>query len=88
MSDAGRGDNIWVMNRNGSDRRQLSKEDFRLLNQPGWSPDGQFIVADPGNTEQIHRVMLGGRLYDPLTMNEAETGSRRREPYWWEADKP
>ncbi|ALJ13060.1 amidohydrolase family protein [Sphingopyxis macrogoltabida] len=45
VSDAGGGDNIWVMNRDGSDRRQLSKEDFRLLNQPGWSPDGQFIVA-------------------------------------------
>lgn len=45
VSDAGGGDNIWIMNRDGSDRRQLSKEDFRLLNQPGWSPDGQFIVA-------------------------------------------
>jgi hypothetical protein len=32
--------------------------------------------------------MLGGRLYDPLTMNEAETGTRKRQPYWWEADKP
>ena len=45
VSDAGGGDNIWLMNRDGSDRRQLSKEDFRLLNQPSWSPDGQFIVA-------------------------------------------
>ena len=45
VSDAGGGDNIWLMNRDGSDRRQLSKEDFRLLNQPSWAPDGQFIVA-------------------------------------------
>ena len=45
VSDAGGGDNIWLMNRDGSDKRQLSKEDFRLLNQPSWSPDGQFIVA-------------------------------------------
>jgi len=45
VSDRGGGDNIWVMNRDGSDKRQLSKEDFRLLNQPSWSPDGQFIVA-------------------------------------------
>ncbi|HEY0594705.1 amidohydrolase family protein, partial [Sphingopyxis sp.] len=45
VSDAGGGDNIWLMNRDGTDRRQLSKEDFRLLNQPSWSPDGQFIVA-------------------------------------------
>ncbi len=44
-SDRGGGDNIWVMNRDGSDPKQVTKESFRLLNQPSWSPDGQFIVA-------------------------------------------
>jgi len=44
-SDRAGGDNIWVMNVDGSDARQLTKEDFRLLNQPSWSPDGQFIAA-------------------------------------------
>ena len=44
-SDRGGGDNIWVMNVNGSDKRQVTKEDFRLLNQPSWSPDGRFIAA-------------------------------------------
>ncbi len=44
-SDRGGGDNIWVMNADGSDKRQVTKEDFRLLNQPSWSPDGRFIVA-------------------------------------------
>jgi imidazolonepropionase-like amidohydrolase/Tol biopolymer transport system component len=44
-SDRGGGDNIWIMNADGSDKRQLTKEDFRLLNQPTWSPDGRFIAA-------------------------------------------
>ena len=44
-SDRGGGDNIWIMNVDGSDKRQVSKEDFRLLNQPSWSPDGRFIAA-------------------------------------------
>ncbi|WP_315761855.1 amidohydrolase family protein [Sphingomonas sp. Y38-1Y] len=44
-SDRGGGDNIWIMNADGSDKRQVTKEDFRLLNQPSWSPDGQYIVA-------------------------------------------
>ncbi len=44
-SDRGGADNIWIMNSDGSDKRQLTKEKFRLLNQPSWSPDGQFIVA-------------------------------------------
>ncbi|WP_342974910.1 amidohydrolase family protein [Henriciella sp. AS95] len=44
-SDRGGGDNIWVMNADGSDKRQVTQEDFRLLNSPDWSPDGQYIVA-------------------------------------------
>ncbi|NNC71751.1 MAG: amidohydrolase, partial [Sphingomonadaceae bacterium] len=44
-SDRGGGDNIWIMDRNGSNRRQVTNEEFRLLNQPDWSPDGRFIVA-------------------------------------------
>lgn len=44
-SDAGGGDNIWTMNRDGSSAKQLTKEDFRLLNNAIWSPDGQYIVA-------------------------------------------
>jgi imidazolonepropionase-like amidohydrolase/Tol biopolymer transport system component len=44
-SDAGGGDNIWIMQVDGSNARQLTKEDFRLLNNPYWSPDGQYIAA-------------------------------------------
>ena len=34
MSDRGGGDNIWVMDLDGPNKQQLTKEDFRLLNQP------------------------------------------------------
>ena len=44
-SDRGGGDNIWVMNRDGSNPKQVTKETFRLLNSPAWSPDGQYIAA-------------------------------------------
>ncbi len=44
-SDRGGADNIWIMNSDGSDKRQLTKEKFRLLNQPSWRPDGKFIAA-------------------------------------------
>jgi imidazolonepropionase-like amidohydrolase/Tol biopolymer transport system component len=45
ISDAGGGDNVWIMQADGSDARQLTREDFRLLNNPWWSPDGQWIAA-------------------------------------------
>jgi imidazolonepropionase-like amidohydrolase/Tol biopolymer transport system component len=44
-SDAGGGDNIWMMRADGSGKRQLTEEDFRLLNNPSWSPDGDYIAA-------------------------------------------
>ena len=44
-SDRGGGDNIWTVRRDGSTPRQITKEDFRLLNQADWTPDGNFIVA-------------------------------------------
>ncbi|HEX8471547.1 MAG TPA: amidohydrolase family protein [Brevundimonas sp.] len=44
-SDRGGGDNIWTMNADGSDAKQVSKETFRLVTQPEWTPDGQFIVG-------------------------------------------
>ncbi|MBL7719093.1 MAG: PD40 domain-containing protein [Flavipsychrobacter sp.] len=44
-SDAGGGDNIWTMNRDGSDARQVTRENFRLLNNATWTPDGKYLVA-------------------------------------------
>lgn len=44
-SDAGGGDNIWVMDKSGSNARQITKENFRLLNNGVWSPDGNYIIA-------------------------------------------
>ena len=44
-SDAGGGDNIWTMNTDGSNAKQVTKESFRLLNNSTWTPDGNYIVA-------------------------------------------
>lgn len=44
-SDEGGGDNIWLMNADGSGARAVTEESFRLLNSPAWSPDGQFLLA-------------------------------------------
>jgi imidazolonepropionase-like amidohydrolase/Tol biopolymer transport system component len=44
-SDAGGGDNIWMMNTDGSAATQITKESFRLLNNAIWCPDGEYIIA-------------------------------------------
>ncbi len=45
MSDAAGGDNIWLMNLDGSGAHALTKESYRLLNNPVWHPNGQYIAA-------------------------------------------
>ena len=44
-SDAGGGDNIWVMNSDGSNAKKITNESFRLLNNAVWTPDGQYLIA-------------------------------------------
>lgn len=44
-SDAGGGDNIWVMNTDGTEPSQVTKEDFRLVNNAVWSVDGNYIFC-------------------------------------------
>ena len=44
-SDRGGGNNLWRMNADGSGMAAVTKEDFRLLNNAAWTPDGQFIVG-------------------------------------------
>lgn len=44
-SDAGGGDNIWVMDLDGGNARQITDENFRLLNNAVWTPDGEYIIA-------------------------------------------
>ena len=51
-SDQGGGDNVWISDRDGKNPQQVSKETFRLLNSPDWSPDGEYIVARKHFTSQ------------------------------------
>ena len=44
-SDKEGGDNIWVMNTDGSNQRSITKENFRLLNNAVWTPDSKYLVA-------------------------------------------
>ena len=44
-SDRDGGDNIWVMYIDGTNKHPITKENFRLLNNASWTPDGQYLVA-------------------------------------------
>lgn len=44
-SDRTGGDNLWLLERDSGELRQITFEDFRLLNNPVWSPDGNYLAA-------------------------------------------
>lgn len=60
-SDRGGGDNVWVIPRAGGEARQITKEDFRLVNSPVWSPDGNFIAVRKHFTK--HRSLGAGEIW-------------------------
>ncbi|WP_100644323.1 amidohydrolase family protein [Alteromonas facilis] len=40
--------NVWVMNIDGTNLRQVTKEKTNMIHSPAWSPDGQYIAATKG----------------------------------------
>src|SRR5690606_11793425 len=89
-SDRGGGDNIWIMAADGANPTQVSKETFRLLNQPEWTPDGQFIVArkhftssrslGAGELWMYHRSGGGGVQMTERRTQQKDTGEPALSP--------
>lgn len=60
-SDAGGGDNIWIMSAKGDDARQITKEDFRLVNNAVWSTDGNYLYCKKHFTSE--RSLGAGEIW-------------------------
>ena len=84
-SDREGGDNIWVMKRDGSEAKSITKEDFRLLNNAVWSADGKYLIgrkhftgtrsAGAGEMWMYHHsggqgIQLTKRKNDQMDVNE------------------
>ena len=45
ISDRDGGDNLWVVNADGSGARRITREVDNALSSPAWTPDGQYLVV-------------------------------------------
>jgi Tol biopolymer transport system component len=52
ISDRDGAENIWIMDADGGNPTQVSKEREHLLHNPAWSPDGDYIAARKGYVSQ------------------------------------
>ncbi len=103
-SDRGGGDNIWIMNADGSNPQQITKEKFRLLNNAAWHPGGEYLVAKKHFTSErslgagemwMYKVPEGGagvqltkRKNDQMDANEPVFSPDGKYLYWSEDMSP
>ncbi|MES3630395.1 MAG: amidohydrolase family protein [Longimonas sp.] len=103
-SDQSGGDNIWTMTRTGDSQQQVTDESFRLLNNPAWTPDGNYIVArkhftsrrslGAGEMWMYHRaggtagIQLTERRTDQKDAGEPVVSPDGRYLYWSEDITP
>ncbi|HWO02519.1 MAG TPA: amidohydrolase family protein [Blastocatellia bacterium] len=82
-SDRDGGDNIWVMEADGRNRRQVTKENYRLVNSPAWTPDGQYILVRKHFVDQ--RSLGAGEIW-MYHVNGGGTGVQLTEKPNWTAN--
>ncbi|MBE16112.1 MAG: amidohydrolase [Cytophagaceae bacterium] len=85
-SDAGGGDNIWVMNPDGSEAKQITKENFRLLNNAVWTPDGNYLIARKHFTSG--RSLGAGELWQYHITGGAGLGLTKRKNDQQDVNEP
>lgn len=82
-SDRGGADNVWVMQADGSNPRQITHEDFRLPSSPAWTPDGEYIVVRKHFTGT--RSLGAGELW--MIHVQGGSGLQLTERQGWTADQ-
>jgi Tol biopolymer transport system component/imidazolonepropionase-like amidohydrolase len=61
ISDRDGGDNLWIMNADGTNLKQVSTEKRDLAHSPNWSPDGDYIAVRRGFVGA--RSIAGGEIW-------------------------
>jgi hypothetical protein len=80
VSDDSGNDEIWVVNRDGSNTRQLTRNEWEWDKHPSWSPDGSQIVfwSNRTGTQQIWVMDADGNNLYSLS----KTGFDDWDPVW------
>ena len=87
MSEESGNADIWSMNADGTDRRQLTTDPHRER-EPVVSPDGRYIVfmSDNGGLETTWRMDIDGRNQRPVTDKRESKGADGRLHSTFSAD--
>jgi len=82
-SDRSGVDNIWVMNADGSDRRQITFDNDPYPTSPYWTPDGEYVVMK--KHIRYIRSLGGGEIW--MHHIDGGQGVRLVDRIAWQADQ-
>ncbi len=87
VSDGGGNEQIWVMNADGSDAKQVTHEDVARLTDPTWGPVGDWLVVRRRTVDtrsigvtELWQVHLDGGKGFALTNKDSDPHAG--EPWW------
>ena len=76
--------NVWVMDIDGSNLHQVTKEKSNLIHSPTWSPDGEYLVVTKGIMSS--RSIPAGEIWmyhksggDGLQIKDRNSGKRDQQ---------
>src|SRR5215470_9118546 len=83
LSDREGSENIWIMHPDGTEPKQISKEEKAEFASPNWTPDGQYILVSKAgfgiNTFEIWMYHVQGGSGVQVTKAKPTPTVRRRE---------
>src|SRR6267378_2023577 len=83
LSDRDGNENVWIMNADGSDAKQLSKDASGEFASPSWSPDGNYVfVSKAGfgiNTFEIWMYHVQGGSGVQVTKSKPAPNTPRKD---------
>jgi Tol biopolymer transport system component len=85
LSDRDGGENLWIMHADGSEPKQLSKENWAEMASPNWTPDGKYVlVSRTGSSLGTYEVWMyhvnGGSGVQITKGKMTPTQPRRERP--------
>src|SRR5215470_1039728 len=83
LSDREGSENVWIMHPDGTEPKQISKDEKAEFASPNWTPDGQYILASKAgfgiNTFEIWMYHVQGGSGVQVTKAKPAPTVRRRE---------
>jgi Tol biopolymer transport system component len=74
VSDRSQSDNIWIINADGTNPRQLTRDNDQKFQSPVFTPDGKYVVASRGNDLYMYYASGGATGSLRLTGDTAAAG--------------